>query len=129
MYILSLDQGTTSSRAILFDQEGQIAFMAQREYKQHYPQKSWVEHDPMEILNSQLEVTSEVLLNAKAGEVVAMGITNQRETVVAWNKEDGKPIYNALCRCNRGKGQCSSTHILSDKPTNGVLCHRTSYIN
>lgn len=96
MYILSLDQGTTSSRAILFDQEGQIAFMAQREYKQHYPQKSWVEHDPMEILNSQLEVTIEVLLNAKAGEVAAMGITNQRETVVAWNKEDGKPIYNAI---------------------------------
>lgn len=96
MYILSLDQGTTSSRAILFDEKGQIAHLAQKEYAQHYPQKGWVEHDPMEILSSQLSVAEEVLSKVDPGTVKAMGITNQRETVVAWRKSTGSPIYNAI---------------------------------
>ena len=115
MYILSLDQGTTSSRAILFDQAGKVAHMAQREYVQHYPKKSWVEHDPLEILNSQLEVALEVLAKVNAGDVKTMGVTNQRETVVAWNRKTGKPLCNAIvwqdqrtagfCQSLREKGQ------------------------
>jgi len=115
MYILSLDQGTTSSRAILFDKAGKVAYMAQREYKQHYPKKSWVEHDPLEILNSQLEVALEVLAKVNAGDVKTMGVTNQRETVVAWNRTTGKPLCNAIvwqdqrtagfCQSLREKGQ------------------------
>jgi glycerol kinase len=97
-YILSLDQGTTSSRAILFDHDGQIVATAAHEFSQLYPSSGWVEHDPFEILTSQLSSAVEVI--GKAGvrprDIVALGITNQRETTIVWDRETGKPIHNAI---------------------------------
>ena len=97
-YVLSLDQGTTSSRAILFDEAGSIAAVAQLEFQQHYPQPGWVEHDPMEILTSQMACAVEVLgkAGARPRDVAAIGITNQRETVIVWDRATGKPIHNAI---------------------------------
>lgn len=94
-YILALDQGTTSSRAILFDYEGKVVRVAQKEFTQIYPKASWVEHDPEEIWQTQLQVAQEVMDNLD-GDVVALGITNQRETTIVWDKETGEPIYNAI---------------------------------
>ncbi len=97
-YILSLDQGTTSSRAIIFDHQGQIKSLAQKEFKQIFPTPGWVEHDPDEIWSSQAAVTAEVL--AKAGisprEIASIGITNQRETTLVWDRHTGKPVFNAI---------------------------------
>src|SRR5580700_11258003 len=97
-YVLSLDQGTTSSRAILFDYEGKIAGTAAHEFRQIYPSSGWVEHDPLEILTSQLSSAVEVM--GKSGvrprDVAALGITNQRETTIVWDRETGKPVYNAI---------------------------------
>jgi len=97
-YILSLDQGTTSSRAILFDHTGRMVGMAQKEFTQQYPQPGWVEHDPEEIWNSQWEVLQTVLSdnNLRSDQIAAIGITNQRETTVVWDRHTGKPIYNAI---------------------------------
>ena len=97
-YVLSLDQGTTSSRAMLFDHEGKIAGIAQHEFTQHFPKTGWVEHDPMDILTSQLNSAVEVLTRARIRprDVVALGITNQRETTLVWDRETGTPIYNAI---------------------------------
>lgn len=97
-YILSIDQGTTSSRAILFSEEGEIVGVAQREFKQHFPKSGWVEHDANEIWSSVLSVMASVLTenNVSANEVKGIGITNQRETTVVWDKETGRPIYNAI---------------------------------
>jgi glycerol kinase len=97
-YILTLDQGTTSSRAILFDHEGKIVSLAQKEFKQFYPKPGWVEHDPMEIWSSQASVITEAILkeNLKSEEIAAIGITNQRETTVVWDRETGIPVYNAI---------------------------------
>jgi glycerol kinase len=97
-FILALDQGTTSSRAILFDREGAIRGVAQREFKQHYPQAGWVEHDPEEIWSSQISVAIEALSRAQARprDIAALGITNQRETTIIWERATGKPIYNAI---------------------------------
>ena len=97
-YILALDQGTTSSRAILFDQAGAIAARAQHEFEQFYPQQGWVEHDPMEILTSQLSCAVEALgkVGARPRDVAAIGITNQRETVIVWERSTGKPIHPAI---------------------------------
>jgi glycerol kinase len=97
-YILALDQGTTSSRAILFDEAGAIAAVAQHEFEQFYPQAGWVEHDPMEILTSQLSCAVEALgkAGARPRDVAAIGITNQRETVIVWERETGKPIHPAI---------------------------------
>jgi glycerol kinase len=97
-YILSLDQGTTSSRAIVFDHNGSIKAVAQKEFKQIFPQPGWVEHDPMEIWASQASVAAEVLLKARVtGEdIAAIGITNQRETTIVWDRKTGKPIHNAI---------------------------------
>ncbi|EGQ4298125.1 glycerol kinase [Staphylococcus pseudintermedius] len=97
-YILSIDQGTTSSRAILFNEEGEIVGVAQREFKQHFPKSGWVEHDANEIWSSVLSVMASVLTenNVAANEVKGIGITNQRETTVVWDKETGRPIYNAI---------------------------------
>lgn len=96
--ILALDQGTTSSRAILFDEHGAIQAVAQKEFTQIFPQAGWVEHDPMEIWASQSGVAAEVLAKAgvAASGVRAIGITNQRETTVVWDRETGKPVYNAI---------------------------------
>ena len=97
-YILALDQGTTSSRAILFDRQGNIVSSAQKEFRQIYPQPGWVEHDPQEIWSTQAGVAAEAMtkvgLNGTA--VAAIGITNQRETTIVWDRETGKAIYNAI---------------------------------
>jgi len=97
-YIISLDQGTTSSRALLVDENGKIQGMVQKEFKQIFPKSGWVEHDANEILESQLGVLSELLKMEKidAGDVKAIGITNQRETAVVWDKRTGEPVYNAI---------------------------------
>ena len=97
-YILALDQGTTSSRAILFDEDGTIAAVAQHEFEQLYPQPGWVEHDPMEILTSQMSCAVEALgtIGARPRDVAAIGITNQRETAIVWERETGKPIHPAI---------------------------------
>jgi len=97
-YILALDQGTTSSRAIIFDQEGQIVASAQKEFKQYYPQSGWVEHDAQEIWSSQLSVATEAVAKAglKAASIAAIGITNQRETAVVWERATGRPICPAI---------------------------------
>lgn len=104
-YILALDQGTTSSRAIIFDREGNIVAVSQNEFNQIYPKAGWVEHDAMEIWGTQSGVAREVL--DKAGitsqEIAALGITNQRETAILWDKNTGRPIYNAIVwQCRRG---------------------------
>lgn len=97
-YILSIDQGTTSSRAILFNENGEIAGVAQREFKQHFPKGGWVEHDANEIWTSVLSVMASVLNenNVSASQIKGIGITNQRETTVVWDKNTGRPIYNAI---------------------------------
>jgi len=97
-FILSFDQGTTSSRAILFDHQGQIQGIAQKEFTQHFPQPGWVEHDAMEIWSTQMGVASEAISkkNLSLSDITAIGITNQRETTVLWNKKTGLPIYNAI---------------------------------
>ncbi len=95
-YILALDQGTTSSRAILFDQTGGIKALAQKEFQQIFPQAGWVEHDPLEIWSTQLQVAIEVLDGVEKRDIAAIGITNQRETTLIWDKNSGEPIYNAI---------------------------------
>lgn len=97
-YILALDQGTTSSRAILFNKKGEIVSVAQKEFEQIFPKAGWVEHDPSEIWSSQVGVAAEVVsrANLNATEIAAIGITNQRETTVVWDKNTGKPVYNAI---------------------------------
>jgi glycerol kinase len=97
-FIIALDQGTTSSRSVLFDQKGQILDIAQQEFTQIFPKSGWVEHDPMEILSSQMETLSNLIKknDVSANEIAAIGITNQRETTVVWDKNTGKPVYNAI---------------------------------
>jgi glycerol kinase len=97
-YILALDQGTTSSRAIVFNHDGEIVAIAQKEFTQIYPHAGWVEHDPLEIWSTQLSVAAEVIVKAglSAKDINAIGITNQRETTVVWDRETGQPIYNAI---------------------------------
>ena len=101
---MALDQGTTSSRCILFDKSGAICSMAQREFEQIYPRSGWVEHNPMEIWSSQLGVVTEAMakIGASAEDVAALGITNQRETTIVWNRHTGVPVYNAIVwQCHR----------------------------
>ncbi|MCR4904126.1 MAG: glycerol kinase GlpK [Butyrivibrio sp.] len=103
-YVLALDQGTTSSRCILFDKTGKIVSMAQKEFQQYYPQPGWVEHNPREIWSSQLAVAIEAMatIGATAEDIAAIGITNQRETTIVWDKETGEPVYNAIVwQCRR----------------------------
>ena len=97
-HLLALDQGTSSSRAIVFDAHGQTIAVAQREFRQIYPQPGWVEHDPREIWSSQLATAREALASAGLGakEIAAIGITNQRETTIVWNRATGEPIGNAI---------------------------------
>ena len=108
-YILALDQGTTSSRAILFDRSGNVMGMAQREFKQIYPRSGWVEHDPMDINTSQFSVITEALVQCDVGigDIAAIGITNQRETTILWDRVTGKPVYNAIVwQCRRTAAYC-----------------------
>lgn len=108
-YILSLDQGTTSSRAILYNQEGAVVKIAQNEFSQIYPQAGWVEHDPMEIWGTQRGVVSEILATTGIApeEIAAIGITNQRETTIVWDRNTGRPVYNAIVwQCRRTSAIC-----------------------
>ncbi|MGI6004290.1 MAG: glycerol kinase GlpK [Christensenellales bacterium] len=108
-YLMALDQGTTSSRCILFDKKGHIRASAQREFRQIFPQAGWVEHDPMEIWSSQMSVLTEAQskLGIHAADIAAIGITNQRETVIVWDKRTGKPVYNAIVwQCRRTAAYC-----------------------
>jgi glycerol kinase len=110
-YILALDQGTTSSRSIVFDARGNIVAIAQQEIQQIYPQPGWVEHKPLEIWSSQLATARQVLTKAgiSAAQVRAVGITNQRETTVVWNRHTGQPIYNAIVwQDRRGEPACAA---------------------
>ena len=108
-YIMALDSGTTSNRCILFDQDGRICSVAQKEFTQYFPQPGWVEHDADEIFSTQLEVAQLALRNvgATAADIAAIGITNQRETTVVWNRMTGKPIHNAIVwQCRRTAAYC-----------------------
>lgn len=109
-YIMALDAGTTSNRCILFDEAGNICSMAQKEFRQFFPNPGWVEHDANEIWSTQLGVAVEAMsmINAKAGDIAAIGITNQRETAIVWNKETGEPVYNAIV------WQCRRTSDIAD---------------
>ena len=103
-YVMALDQGTTSSRCILFDRAGNICSMAQKEFKQYYPKPGWVEHNPLEIWSSQLSVAVEAMgqIGADIEEIAAIGITNQRETTICFSKKTGKPVYPAIVwQCRR----------------------------
>jgi glycerol kinase len=112
-YVLSLDQGTTSSRAVLFDHDGKVAEIAQHEFEQKYPDTGWVEHDPMDILTTQLSAAIEVLAktHARPRDIAALGITNQRETTIVWDRETGKPVYNAIVWQDRRTAEfCKQLH-------------------
>lgn len=127
-YILALDQGTTSSRALLLRQDGSIAAVAQKEFAQFFPQPGWVEHDANEIWQSQLSVARSALRKAKvrADEVVAIGITNQRETTVVWNRKSGKPIHRAIVwQDRRTADRCDKLHRKGDAE---LITERTGLI-
>ena len=119
-YLLALDQGTSSSRSIVFDAQGRITAMAQREFRQIYPQPGWVEHDPKELWASQLATAKEALAKAgvKANEIASIGITNQRETTVVWNRVTGEPIYNAIVwQDRRAEPTCAALRERGLEPT------------
>ncbi|HEX4285693.1 MAG TPA: glycerol kinase GlpK [Terracidiphilus sp.] len=127
-YILALDQGTTSSRAILFNEAGAIVAVAQHEFEQFYPQAGWVEHDPMEILTSQMSCAVEALgkAGARPRDVAAIGITNQRETVVVWERATGKPIHPAIVwQDRRTAAECSA---LEQKGLGEDISNRTGLV-
>lgn len=108
-YVMALDQGTTSSRAIIFDKAGNIVSKAQNEFEQIYPQAGWVEHDPLAILYSQFQAVANCLIsgNIKPSEIAGIGITNQRETTILWDRQTGKPVYNAIVwQCRRTADYC-----------------------
>ena len=97
-FIVAIDQGTTSSRAVLFNIAGKVIFKSQLEFKQYFPQNGWVEHDPEEIWRTTKKVLLNVIKKSKKlkGKILTIGITNQRETTVLWNRITGKPVYNAI---------------------------------
>jgi glycerol kinase len=109
-YIMALDQGTTSSRAAIFDHQGKIVSIAAKEFTQIFPQPGWVEHDPMEIWDTQMGAARQALdaANLSPQQIVAIGVTNQRETTLIWDKESGRPVYNAIVwQCRRTAPNCS----------------------
>ncbi|MBR5767947.1 MAG: glycerol kinase GlpK [Clostridia bacterium] len=127
-YVISMDQGTTSSRAIVFDKSGSTVSMVQREFPQIYPHPGWVEHDPMEIWSSQMGVTMEAMqkIEAHPDDIAAIGITNQRETTVVWDAATGRPVFNAIvwqCRRTAGIIEKLKTDGLSDyvRETTGLV--------
>ena len=127
-YIMALDAGTTSNRCILFDQAGQIRGMAQKEFTQIFPQPGWVEHDAEEIFSTQLEVARQALVNAgiTADQIAAIGITNQRETTVVWNKNTGKPVYHAIVwQCRRTADYCTA---LAEQGWTDTIRHKTGLV-
>jgi glycerol kinase len=127
-YVLALDQGTTSSRAILFDEQGHARHDAQREFEQIYPRAGWIEHDPEEIWRTQRDVAREVLeqAGADAGEVAALGISNQRETTVLWDRSTGEPVHNAIVwQDRRTSGICDE---LNDAGHAGLVRSKTGLV-
>ena len=119
-YIMSLDQGTTSARCILYDRQGRQISSAQKEFTQIYPEAGWVEHDPMEIWSTQIGVAQEAMLKIDATyrDIDSIGITNQRETTVIWDRNTGEPVYNAIVwQCRRTAGFCDELRAagLADK--------------
>ncbi len=127
-YIMALDAGTTSNRCILFDSQGTIAAMAQKEFTQYFPRPGWVEHDADEIFSVQLEVARLAMQNAgiSASQIAAIGITNQRETTVVWNKHTGRPIYNAIVwQCRRTADYCRE---LSDRGLKDTIRKKTGLV-
>ena len=127
-YVISLDQGTTSSRALLIDHSGEIRGVSQKEFTQIYPEKGWVEHDPQEIFSCQLEMFFNVLKdnNVSGSEIAALGITNQRETTVVWNKKTGIPVCNAIVwQCRRTAPICED---LKKRGYKDLLKHKTGLV-
>lgn len=109
-YIMALDQGTTSSRAVIFDDQGKVISIAAKEFSQIYPRPGWVEHDPVEIWDSQMEAARQALesVNLSPQQIAAIGVTNQRETTLIWDRESGRPVYNAIVwQCRRTASACS----------------------
>ena len=118
-FLLALDQGTTSSRAIVFSESGEIIAQAQREFEQHFPQPGWVEHDPLEIWTTQLDVAEEALASAKLkpADIGAIGITNQRETIVLWDRKTGEPLHRAIVwQDRRTAGTCDELRAAGREP-------------
>ena len=106
-YVLALDQGTTSSRAIVFDAKAQVAAKGQYDFPQHYPRPGWVEHDPMDIWETQRRAAADAIAGLPAGSIVGIGVTNQRETTILWDKATGEPVYNAIVwQCRRTAELC-----------------------
>jgi glycerol kinase len=127
-FVLSLDQGTTSSRAIVFDHNGQPCAVAQKEFRQYYPQPGWVEHDPEEIWSTQAGVALEAITKAGLGssDIASIGITNQRETTVVWNRNTGRPVYNAIVwQDRRTAAYCDS---LKQEGKSRMILERTGLI-
>ncbi|WP_425259139.1 glycerol kinase GlpK [Rubrivivax sp. RP6-9] len=119
-HLLALDQGTSSSRSIVFDAQGQVVAMAQREFRQIYPQPGWVEHDPLELWQTQLATARETLAQAGLGavDIASIGITNQRETTVVWNRRTGEPVYNAIVwQDRRAEPTCTELRARGLEPT------------
>lgn len=110
-YVMALDAGTTSNRCILFNERGEICSSAQKEFRQYFPQPGWVEHDANEIWSTQLGVAVEAMskIGAEAADIAAIGITNQRETTIVWDKITGEPVYHAIVwQCRRTSEYCDS---------------------
>ena len=108
-HVIALDQGTTSSRAIIFNEKGEIVSLAQRPFPQIYPRPGWVEHDPMDILSSQFGALAEAFEKSglERGDIAAIGVTNQRETAIVWDRATGRPVYNAIVwQCRRTAPIC-----------------------
>lgn len=127
-YVMALDQGTTSSRCIIFNKQGKIRSIAQKEFTQIYPKPGWVEHDPMEIWSTQFSVATEAMAKAgiHASEIASIGITNQRETIIIWNKKTGQPIYNAIVwQCRR---TADIIEDLKDKGLESYIREKTGLI-
>ncbi len=127
-YIIALDQGTTSSRAVLIDKTGTIAGSAQKEFPQIYPEAGWVEHDPIDIWNVQFEMLQQLISenNVNLKEIAAIGITNQRETTIIWDKNTGKPVYNAIVwQCRRTADYCNS---LKEKGLSETIHNKTGLV-
>ena len=128
-YVIALDQGTTSSRCIVFDRQQNIVALEQREFAQHYPKPGWVEHDPMEIYSTQYGVLIESLVgnSIDPADIAAIGITNQRETAIVWDKDTGKPIYNAIVwQCRRTAGLCEE--LKKDEAFTGYVKKHTGLL-
>ncbi|HRX66868.1 MAG TPA: FGGY family carbohydrate kinase, partial [Tenuifilaceae bacterium] len=127
-FILALDQGTTSSRALLFDRKGNIRSVAQKEFNQKFPKPGWVEHDPSEIWSSQVAVAAEAMskININGTLLAGIGITNQRETTIVWDRKTGEPVYNAIVwQDRRTSGFCDE---LKEKGHSAIIREKTGLI-